>query len=1105
MKLRTFLFATLGAALTVNVPATAEAQTVMQKWVARYDGPAHGNEYAQATAADGSGNVVVTGTSLNGSNNDIYTAKYAAADGALVWENRYNGPANGDDWGLSVAVDGTGNAIVTGFSRGSGTTGNDIYTAKYAAADGALLWEKRYDGTGHYDDLANSVAVDAAGNVAIVGVSKGVGSMDYYTAKYAAADGALLWEKRYEGPGTRDDLAYSVAMDSAGNVVVTGGSSNTNNANFSNNDFYTAKYAAANGALLWEKRYNGPANQADVATSVAVDGSGNVVVTGYSYNSSSEDIYTAKYAAATGALVWEKRYNGAVDGRDRGASIAVDAAGNVAITGESFNGRAIDMYTAKYAAADGALLWEKRYAEGDNGNGDNGARSVKMDAAGNVVVAGQSYNGLNFDYYTAKYEGTTGTLLWEARYDGPASGHDRNDLSYIYPLPGKLALTPDGGAVVTGESYNGANYDFATVRYGPADGTTTLLPTLTAPASGTTSGSPVAVSYTLPEAAAAGTVTLSFNDGTERTLHLTGESAGMHSFAFDPADPVATSGGAVASGVAIPDGTYTVTLAYQDALSNPAASASSTNVTIRTAPVTDPVTTVLYSKGGAVPGAGAGPGGGYGPGEVPPGAVWKSLGVPAVNDGGKVAFLGGWSAAATAGGAAVKTTGIFLSDTGGVPLVAVGDPVPGAGSGGIPSEAIFKSLKDPVLDEAGHVAFLAVMKGRGITGGNDGVVVTNAGGTLAVVAVEKSAAPGADGAGWKSFAAVSLHGTAGSESLLFTATLKSSAATDRGAWLWTPAGGTTLAVREGGTATGFAVGEKIRNFKLQVDVGGSTGHGGQHLGNGTAQFSATLSTGRQALLRADGSLAALALTGDPLGGTALPAATWKTFGPARSSDDGAIVTLSGVLTNNVGGVSGTAATGIFQSTDDAATWEPVAQIGDGAPGFAAGQLFSALKDPVSSAADAGLAFLGTLKGGGVKANMNTGVWWQPDGGALTLLAGEGAQAAECPTGAVWSSFTSLALPGGTTGPLFVARLLPGKGGVKAMSDYGLWAVDNAGALRLLVREGATLDGRTVKIFTVLKATSGSAGVARAYTNNGDVVLLVNFTDATQSIVEIAVP
>ena len=181
------------------------------------------------------------------------------------------------------------------------------------------------------------MAVDGSGNVVVTGwVTEGGAARDYYTATYASIDGALLWEKRYNGPGNRHDSADAVALDSGGNVVVTGHSSNE-----TNNDYYTAKYAAADGTLLWEQRYNGPANGEDHAYAVAVDGSGNVMVTGNSYDTNSYgDFYTAKYAAADGALLWEKRYNGPANARDvlggtGSHSLALGPNGMVAITGSS--------------------------------------------------------------------------------------------------------------------------------------------------------------------------------------------------------------------------------------------------------------------------------------------------------------------------------------------------------------------------------------------------------------------------------------------------------------------------------------------------------------------------------------------------------------------------------------------------------------------------------------------------------------------------------------------------------------------------------------------------------------------------------------------------
>jgi hypothetical protein len=151
---------------------------------------------------------------------------------------------------------------------------------------------------------------------------------------YAAGNGALIWERRYNGPANSNDWASAVAVDSSGNVVVTGSSCNG-----SNDDYYTAKYAAANGALLWEKRYNGPGNASDGASAVAVDANGNVVVTGYSSNGTNSDYYTAKYAAADGTLLWEKRYlNGSASG------LALGPNGMVAVTGSSSDDYATVVY-----------------------------------------------------------------------------------------------------------------------------------------------------------------------------------------------------------------------------------------------------------------------------------------------------------------------------------------------------------------------------------------------------------------------------------------------------------------------------------------------------------------------------------------------------------------------------------------------------------------------------------------------------------------------------------------------------------------------------------------------------------------------------------------
>ena len=486
-------------------------------WQKRYNGPANKDDSPTALAVDGSGNVVVTGSFDNGTNTDFYTAKYAAASGALLWEQRYNGPANTNDSASAVAVDGNGNVIVTGASDNG--TNSDFYTAKYAAASGALLWEQRYNGPANSDDEPRAVAVDGGGNVIVTGSSYYGTNYDSYVAKYAAASGALLWEKRATGFGqavavdgngnvlvtgsltikyladgtgvwtNNNNNAYgrALAVDSSGNVIVTGGSNNG-----TDRDFYTAKYAAASGALLWEQSYNGPANSVDFATAVALDGNGNVVVTGVSIDPASaaaggtgDDYYTAKYAAADGALLWEQRYNGPGYSRDWASAVAVDASGNVVVTGYSTlrygypfaNFDHNYYYTTKYAAADGAILWEDRYQ--GLSQADAYASAVAVDSSGNVVVAGYADGGnptgggTGWDFYTAKYAGTNGALLWERTYNGPANGDDK---------AGAMALDSSGNVIVTGYSYNGANLDFYTAKYAAANGALLWERTYTGPA-----------------------------------------------------------------------------------------------------------------------------------------------------------------------------------------------------------------------------------------------------------------------------------------------------------------------------------------------------------------------------------------------------------------------------------------------------------------------------------------------------------------------------------------------------------------------------------------------------------------------------------------------
>ncbi len=454
----------MGGLAFLAAGSSIASSQVTEAWVQRSQDPSS-QQFAHTVGIDGFGNVVVGGSW----GSDRFTAKYAAADGTLIWQQRPALAAGSPASVRALAIMVEGDVIVTGPATGVGGD-QDYVTIRYAASDGRIVWESRYQGPAGGHDVPAAMVLDAAGNPIVTGTSNngsaaaGVESNgnDIFTAKYAASNGALLWERRYNGPGNRGDTAAGVAVDNQGNVVVTGTSrSDSNGDGLFDNDFYTAKYAASDGALIWEKRYDGLLNVGDLAAALTVDHLGDVLVTG-----SSGGYYTAKYAGTDGALVWSRRYQGPGLSSDAASGIAVDGNGNVFVTGASGSGSAgqdLDYYTAKYAAADGALLWEKRF--NGPGNGDDRAAALAVDASGNVVVTGTSTSPpVAFDtfgdYYTAKYAAADGAMIWEKFHNGPANGGDSAS---------GLALAPNGLVAVTGSSDSdagtGIRSSMATVLY----------------------------------------------------------------------------------------------------------------------------------------------------------------------------------------------------------------------------------------------------------------------------------------------------------------------------------------------------------------------------------------------------------------------------------------------------------------------------------------------------------------------------------------------------------------------------------------------------------------------------------------------------------------
>ncbi len=424
-------------------------EEVYEAWVARYNGPGNSDDQATALVQDNSGNVYVTGFSRgNGTGWDYATIKYSPA-GEELWVARYNGPISFNDLAYALAVDQSGNVYVTGGSFDS--SGLDYATIKYSPS-GESLWVRRYNGPGDSADWANDLAVDQEGNVYVTGQSGGIGSQDdYATIKYSP-NGDSLWVRRYNGMGNENDVAKALAVDDSGNILVTGYSVDS----VRSADFLTIKYSPS-GDTLWVRRLNGPGNMSDNANDIALDDSGNAYVTGHSWGvGTSHDYLTVKYSAA-GAMLWASRYDGPDGNTESAYAISVDPYYNVCVTGYSLGSTSsMDYATVKYSS-DGDTVWVRRHNGSDNA-ADLG-NAIEADHLGNVYVTGESPNSGSFtDFVTIKYS-SSGNSTWLKRYNGPGNGSDRAE---------DLELDDSGNVYVTGHSAGDeSSDDYATIKYSP--------------------------------------------------------------------------------------------------------------------------------------------------------------------------------------------------------------------------------------------------------------------------------------------------------------------------------------------------------------------------------------------------------------------------------------------------------------------------------------------------------------------------------------------------------------------------------------------------------------------------------------------------------------
>lgn len=398
----------------------------------------------------------------------LLTAANASSEVIEAWVARYDGPCHGADVARAIALGPDGSVHVTGrcwsgdVAMRDVPTSADYVTIKYDS-HGSEQWVATYrglDASCTLDD-AEAIAVDADGNVYVTGSSDKSSddrygeTRDFATVKYDS-DGNEQWVARYDGPAQDKDEAVAIAVDGIGNVYVTGLSRGVGTLD----DFATIKYGP-DGAEEWVARYDGPASNFDWVGGIAVDDSGNVYVTGTARTASHFDFATIRYNP-DGEEIWVETYTSDGSQWDEARAIALDAAGNIYVTGRSWggsygSGTQHDYFTIKYLP-NGHRDWDARYS-GPGFDSFDLAYDIAVDALGNALVTGVSVGmWTGYDFATVKY-GPDGDEEWVARYDSGGVGWHVSDVAYA------IALDADGGAYVTGVTGTGSRSNFTTIGY----------------------------------------------------------------------------------------------------------------------------------------------------------------------------------------------------------------------------------------------------------------------------------------------------------------------------------------------------------------------------------------------------------------------------------------------------------------------------------------------------------------------------------------------------------------------------------------------------------------------------------------------------------------
>ncbi|HLG39031.1 MAG TPA: SBBP repeat-containing protein [Chitinophagaceae bacterium] len=266
-------------------------------WVSRYQGALGIDAEPYSMDIDDSGNIYVGGYEfLTIQDGNYALLKYDSA-GLLLWIRNYQGQWNDYDQIVGVECGSSGHIYVAGTSNYNVSPDKfGIAIIKYKS-NGDSVWTRRYDVW--WTNWPNEMVLGNNERVYITGFMQTIPDIDSINFLTIACDssGNFMWAQVFNGPGQTVDEPNAIAVDDSNNVYITGFSAAGNGLV----DYTTIKYDST-GAQKWIVTYNGLLNSSDVANDIAVDSVGNIYVTGVGWEGLPFDrqMVTIKYGYPSG-------------------------------------------------------------------------------------------------------------------------------------------------------------------------------------------------------------------------------------------------------------------------------------------------------------------------------------------------------------------------------------------------------------------------------------------------------------------------------------------------------------------------------------------------------------------------------------------------------------------------------------------------------------------------------------------------------------------------------------------------------------------------------------------------------------------------------------